>query len=257
MLASSLSKWLLISTCRRTSTFEFRCHSPHGAVLALTSSVDLLEVVHQTELRDCIVKHAELLYRHAESIRRIGHDESLYIVTGCLKSDSWGLAAYKAPMELPENLLQLVHIGWDRALQKPNPLYAWTKRGTSEAKCGESSQAERVKDQCLFMRGFKLAFSQNFRLRMRRDIAQDSKPHQPDHGSDSFGPESGNTGGGRDSTGGGRTMGRGGGNSAGQFDGRGSNSSGRTLEATDGVRVETFPEHRSQVREVVHSISRP
>ncbi|TEB18528.1 hypothetical protein FA13DRAFT_592668 [Coprinellus micaceus] len=45
--------------------------------------------------------------------------------------------------------------------------YVWTRRSTSEAYFG-SSEVEGVKDQTLFLRGFKLDFSQAFRARMKR-----------------------------------------------------------------------------------------
>jgi uncharacterized membrane protein YgcG len=227
---------------RRTSSFEFRCRSPQGAVLALTSSADLLEAVHQTELRDTIIRHAELLYRHAESVRRIGHDESLYIVTSCFKTDSWALAAYKDPMGAPGDVLRLMQIGWDDHPEHPNPLYAWTKRGTSEAKCGESAGGRRVKDQTLFLRGFKLAFSQSFRVRMRNEGLSNSRFPDPGHkrelghdsggGSESSGGHNGNT---SESS------------SYGSFAGGGGNAPGRAYEAVEGVRIEAFPENRSEV----------
>lgn len=150
-------------------------------------------------------------------------------------------------MTTPDDLIQLVHIGWDNAVDQPNPIYAWTKRGTSEAKCGESSQAKRVKDQCLFLRGFKLAFSQNFRMRMRREALQGSPDH-PGSGAEASGSEFGGTGGGRDGNGGSPSTGRRNGGSSGSFYAGGSNAPGTTYEPTEGVQIEVFPESRSQVR---------
>ncbi|KAF6746001.1 fungal-specific transcription factor domain-containing protein [Ephemerocybe angulata] len=57
---------------------------------------------------------------------------------------------------------------------KPSTFFAWTQKGTSEARFGES-QKVGVKNQSLFLEGFKLDFSQEFRLRMKQEFYSNSK----------------------------------------------------------------------------------
>ncbi|KAJ3542292.1 hypothetical protein NMY22_g3565 [Coprinellus aureogranulatus] len=158
------------SDARTIDSFEFRCQARSGAVLAATSSAELEELEDHTYLRECIVKHAELIYKHANSIRRIADNEALYIVTGCVKSDSWAIAAFKEPGIAPYDLMCLENMTHDG---NHRSTYAWTKTwNSSEARFGMSDQAG-LKDQTLFILGFKLDFSAAFRRRVQR------APRQP------------------------------------------------------------------------------
>lgn len=160
--------------CRPPDSFEFeqRREQP-GAVLAFTSSADLEELDDHALLQDHICQHAELFYTHANSIRRIGVDESLYIITGCVKSDSYALAAFQQSMDALDHTLKLVQrtranitneMQSSTAAQRPS--YMWTRRGTAHTRTGVSKELGN-KDQALFFRGFKLKFSPSFRARMK------------------------------------------------------------------------------------------
>ncbi|RXW17748.1 hypothetical protein EST38_g8099 [Candolleomyces aberdarensis] len=153
---------------RALASGAFRCLAPKGAVLALTSPADLHELKDRIGLRDFIINHALLLYRYANSIRRLDNDESLYFVTGCIKSDSWALAAFNEPVDHPNDVLRLVQTGGGSGMSALT--YAWTSRGTAEAWTGSNSTRGRHdytgRNQCLFLRGYKMAFSPEFRLRI-------------------------------------------------------------------------------------------
>lgn len=146
------------------SAFEFSCQSPQGAMLALTSSADLEETADVNALRQCIVRHARLFYKHANNIRGIGPEESLYIITGCIKSDSWAIAAYRRPMTHPHDTLRLVRIFDNTSTTNCEAKYRWTSRGTSEARTWDRGS----KRHSLFLRGYKLSFSPAARVEMNR-----------------------------------------------------------------------------------------
>jgi hypothetical protein len=140
-----------------------------GAVLALTSPADLVVLQNRIELRDFIIDNAASIFHYATSIRKLdNHGESLYIVTGCIKSDSWALAAYNGLIDPRNDVLRLVRKG----SPNPKPAYGWTTKGTAEARSGSSQSSGDHKDQCLFLQGFKMAFSPAFHSKM----AGDSKP---------------------------------------------------------------------------------
>jgi hypothetical protein len=143
---------------RAVGPFEFHFESEQGAVLACPTSADLEELVHPIALRDFLVQHAGAVYEHARahSTRPLGDEESLYIVSGCIRSDTWALAAFNSQAEPSNNVLRL-----EKNRAGNVPAYIWTQRGTAEARSGstsvpESSERHRRKDQCLFLRGFKL-----------------------------------------------------------------------------------------------------
>jgi hypothetical protein len=138
-------------------------------VLACTTSADVEELDDTIALRDFLIQHAGVVYQRATSLRRLAEEDSLYIVSGSIKSDSWGLAAYQGATSGEGLKLSKRYAkeGGTKGVQ----LYEWTDRGTAEARFGLNSTIEagqyEGKNQTLFLRGFKLAFSHSFRARMR------------------------------------------------------------------------------------------
>ncbi|KAJ3532348.1 hypothetical protein NMY22_g7774 [Coprinellus aureogranulatus] len=108
---------------------------------------------------------------------RIGRGESLYVITGCIKSNSWALAAYKDAMTHPNDTLSLVRMG-DEGVATLS-FYAWTKRGTSEARCSEVTRRDTM-NQSIFLRGFKLSFSSKFHANMQPSHDPHPGPSRPD-----------------------------------------------------------------------------
>ncbi|KAF5342011.1 hypothetical protein D9611_001239 [Ephemerocybe angulata] len=169
IVSGASSDILYMNDGRAPVGFEFRCRSQHGAIAIPTSSAELEEVVDCMALRDTIIQNNALFYQYANGIRTIGDEEALYILTGCIKSESWALAAYREPMSPPHDLLRLIKgidsPGHGSSHSSPSQ-YTWTNRGTSAARLG-GSEVAGIKDQSLFLRGFKLDFSQKFRTQMK------------------------------------------------------------------------------------------
>jgi hypothetical protein len=141
-------------------------------VLACTTPADLVELVNTGPLRNFLTEHAGIIYQHANSLWHLADEDSLYIVSGCIKSDSWALAAYKHLAQPPDNLLTLSRRNMDGNDPNQGPIYDWIERGTAEARFGSNSAARQSgvyngKDQCLFLQGFKLALSRTFRTRLK------------------------------------------------------------------------------------------
>jgi hypothetical protein len=180
---------------RALASGAFQCFSPEGAILALTSSADLHELKVRIELQDFIINNAPLLYQYANSIRRFENDESLYFITGCLKSDSWALAAFNERVDHPNNVLRLIQTGGSSETSAPN--YAWTSRAMAEAWTGSNPTRGKDtytgKNQSLFLRGYKMTFSPEFRSRMS---GHSPGPGGPDRGDGS--PKSDSSNGGED-----------------------------------------------------------
>lgn len=107
------------------------------------------------------------MYRHAIAVQGVTEREGLYIITGCIRSENWALAAFSEPMD-PEDILRLERVR-DVCDTDPEPglAYAWTRTaGNSEALCGGGTE-KGLKNQSLFLRGFKLEFSKAFRSRIK------------------------------------------------------------------------------------------
>ncbi|TEB28164.1 hypothetical protein FA13DRAFT_815290 [Coprinellus micaceus] len=165
---------------------EFCCTGQSGAILAMPTPVDMEKADSPVEIGKYIRTHADAIFRHANAIQPLGDDESIYIATSCVKSGSWAMAAYKDKMAIEHNTLQLVSI--DPGLNSEGSRvsqYSWTQRGLAQTQWGRSDEGH-MKDQALFLRGFKLAVSEEFRLRMEN--GDDDDDDDDDGESNSKGP---------------------------------------------------------------------
>ncbi|KAJ3501320.1 hypothetical protein NMY22_g18969 [Coprinellus aureogranulatus] len=173
----SSENYLITTQGRSNSSFEFRCwpDAQQGAIFVATTPAEREELLNYTGLREYILRHPLHIYLHAHNIRRVADDEPLYIITGCIKSDSWALAGFKGAMPTHYDTMCLT----DRTHpNNPLPKYAWTKRAAAEARFGTSGSAG-LKNQTLFLKGFKLDFSQPLRDRVKRMPPPPPPPHAP------------------------------------------------------------------------------
>lgn len=237
--------------------FEFKCDSKQGAVLACPTVADLVELDSTRPLHDFLIKNAGILYQRANALRPLGKEESLYVVTGCIKSDAWGLAAYQGGRA--GEALRLSKIDDGSSNEIPN--YRWTEGGKAEARFGRNSAMDagsyKGKNQSLFLTGFKVAFSSKFRDR----VDGSSWREDGSSGSGRPGPSSGSPDDDRQGSDGGGNFG-GDGSSSGQTDpssrspddasqgsdGQSSGSSGATLKEAPvsnpgGSSLSTVPEN--------------
>ncbi|KAF7345527.1 WD40 containing domain protein [Mycena venus] len=75
--------------------FVFDCKGPDGAVLALPYGAHLEKLRNIESMRRYAAKHAENWYRYVNETRGRGLvNGSLYLVTGCEKTKSWGMASF-------------------------------------------------------------------------------------------------------------------------------------------------------------------
>ena len=156
------------------SGFEFRYlyKQPKGGVLAFTSTamMEKLPASEHMMLYQHISRHAELIYHHASTLHRIpDEEEGLYIVTGCMKSDSWALAGYTDPMAPPEDVLNLIKPRAHHSSGTPagaDRRYLWENKGSADGFSG-ASERRGLQTHSLFLQGFKLGFTQSFRSRVK------------------------------------------------------------------------------------------
>ena len=107
------------------------------------------------------MQNAELIYQRSNHAERLADSESLYIVTGCIKSDSWAMAAFREPGNAPHETMRLEDVSRGRDEQ---PRYVWTNRGSWDARSGSSNQLG-LKNQTLFIRCWKLDSPETLRSR--------------------------------------------------------------------------------------------
>ncbi|KAJ3503000.1 hypothetical protein NMY22_g18399 [Coprinellus aureogranulatus] len=222
------------------SSCDFKCPDEQGAVLVLTSPADLEEIRDQAALHDWLLKHIRLICKFANLKCRIGRDDSLYIVTGCIKSDSWALAAYKKSMEPPDHTIRLERDDMD----DPHSLYSWTERGQHVEARSSKILPGGLKSQSLFLRGFKLSLSPDFYATLAEIPVLNSRPSSTGSNShDSRVPDNRGASGNQQGEGG---QGQAGGSGQ-QFGGHQAGVVPTTTARTspDDVKVHMVPEHRA------------
>lgn len=160
---------------------KFRCESRQGAVVIPTSAAESEELTSHNVLRNTLIQSAGLLYMHAKSLCEMDNGESLYIVTGAIKCESWALAAFREPLlHYPLRLDNKPAPGRRCGRVAPSS-WARQRQWSYEARVGISETAH-VMDQSLYLRGYKMAFSQEFRVQM--DKRRVSGPPKECGGSD-------------------------------------------------------------------------
>ncbi|KAF8176635.1 hypothetical protein K438DRAFT_1607218, partial [Mycena galopus ATCC 62051] len=75
--------------------FVFNCSGPNGALLALPHGAHLKKLENLESMRQYAAKHAESWYKYVNGERGRGLvNGNLYLVTGCEKAKSWGMASF-------------------------------------------------------------------------------------------------------------------------------------------------------------------
>ncbi|KAJ7672788.1 hypothetical protein B0H17DRAFT_1243486, partial [Mycena rosella] len=84
-----------VSTPLFSSIFPLSMSAPHGAVLALPHGAHSEKLENIGSMRQYVGQNAESWYRHVTGSRgRQLSNGSLYLVTGCEKARSWGMASF-------------------------------------------------------------------------------------------------------------------------------------------------------------------
>ncbi|KAJ7745709.1 hypothetical protein B0H16DRAFT_971241 [Mycena metata] len=75
--------------------FVFSCSAPQGAILALPRGGHLEKLENLETIRAYVAAHAESWYKYITEVRgRALANGALYLVTGCEKAQSWGMASF-------------------------------------------------------------------------------------------------------------------------------------------------------------------
>ncbi|KAJ7471527.1 hypothetical protein B0H11DRAFT_1371391 [Mycena galericulata] len=75
--------------------FLFSCEAPQGAILALPHGARLEKLANLESMKQHVAKNAESWYTYINDVRGRGlANGDLYLVTGCEKSSSWGMASF-------------------------------------------------------------------------------------------------------------------------------------------------------------------
>ena len=135
----------------------YLCTGKPGAVLELPEGATLFEARNVRAFDNLAKSHAENWYRHAHSARPgLISNGSLYLVTGCIKSDVWGIAVF----DESSNFAEPVRFRIEQAVaENTTSRYRWANTGTTACSIGPSDQS--IGEEGMLLRGRKITLVQD------------------------------------------------------------------------------------------------
>jgi len=145
--------------------FDFSCTCEKGAILVLPDGAFREDLRRLEKFRHAAEHNAMAWYGHA---RNCGlNPESLYLVTGCVKTSSWGVASISNASEERSACLKFTAASVAQASASYS--YSWETYSPADVRNGPKPASE-VKNQCVFLRGFKISFNENLKTLWSRKI---------------------------------------------------------------------------------------
>ncbi|KAF8991768.1 hypothetical protein BDQ17DRAFT_270246 [Cyathus striatus] len=142
-----------------TSDISYTCKSgDKGSLLSLPYGAYQEDLKSQLDLKEFISKNAISWYRYALAKGRDIDRHSLCLVTGSIKSSSWGIATFDKSVAERSSMLV---IGESHRVDRPS--LKWKKTGgASSSRTGPSPNGipDSINNQCLFLRGFRISLSE-------------------------------------------------------------------------------------------------
>lgn len=146
---------------RSGGEFSFRCFAPEGAILTLPDGVTREDLQGIARFREYAVRNAGNWYKYAKGPRgRNVENGAIYLVTGCDKSKSWGVASFSGvPASFNLNFVPATAEGGNANITSTweHTSFASTNSGPTPV---EYFDGDRPRNQCTFIRGFKISLSQ-------------------------------------------------------------------------------------------------
>ncbi|KAF9001524.1 hypothetical protein BDQ17DRAFT_1244342, partial [Cyathus striatus] len=154
-----------------------------GAILSLPDGASEEDLINEWDLKEFISKNALAWYKYARHCGIELGRRSLYLVTGHMKSKSWGIATFSKTVPERNSVL---------SISKSSPTngfpFAWKKSGgATSVRTGpspdpgltsENGIQTDTENQCLFLRGFQISLSENIWNKMRSLQVTDVLAHE-------------------------------------------------------------------------------
>ncbi|KAF8995208.1 hypothetical protein BDQ17DRAFT_1430573 [Cyathus striatus] len=149
-----------------------------GSLLYMPVGAFQDDYIEVGQLKSFITKNAESWYRYAiAKCGRVLDRHSLYLVTGCLKSRSWGIVTWDTAIPKRHSTL-VIGLSPDPV----GPAYEWKRvvnattfrtGPTSGPTTNTETRLSDTENQCLFVRGYKISLSEEVWNSINEDPQKD------------------------------------------------------------------------------------
>ncbi|KAJ7512825.1 hypothetical protein B0H11DRAFT_2213384 [Mycena galericulata] len=132
------------------STTTFNLQSQECAILVLPDGATRERLLTVQKFRKHVAKCAPQWYALASD--RLSPSESLFVVTGCDKATSWGIATASTTSGEISTSLKFAVTG--AAEGSITPRYEWKDFGSATVRTSRNHGLSRTENQCVFIKGF-------------------------------------------------------------------------------------------------------
>ncbi|KAF7356331.1 hypothetical protein MVEN_00965400 [Mycena venus] len=132
------------------SSVTFNFHSREGAMLVLPQGASRQNLMPVETFRAHVKKYSAQWYRFARGF--LPSTDSLFVVTGCDKTASWGIATASTTSGTVEISLKLTVVGIAEGSLAPR--YQWKDFGSATVRMSGNDGSPGTENQCIFIRGF-------------------------------------------------------------------------------------------------------
>ncbi|KAJ6522769.1 hypothetical protein DFH09DRAFT_938251 [Mycena vulgaris] len=146
--ASSVATPFFPTTVGSSITFEL--HSKECAMLVLPEGASREKLLSIETFRAHVRKYSQQWYAFAGD--RLPPNGSLFVVTGCDKTASWGIAAGSTASAAISVSLKFTVVGMCEGSLRPR--YEWQDLGSATIRNSREDGSPRTENQCIFIRGF-------------------------------------------------------------------------------------------------------
>ena len=140
--------------------FSYRCTEEAGVILELPDGATLFQAQNARAFKDLASRHAKSWKKFVRTNRpKSASNGMLYLVTGCIKTEVWGIAVFDKPSTSEDYLHFTVYeTVTDTAPPATSSRYGWKHSGSVSCKVRASELDSGNKDnQCIFLRGLELS----------------------------------------------------------------------------------------------------
>ncbi len=145
--------------------FEFSCLREKGAILVLPDGGARYDALNLSQFRSYATRNAHASYQFANIVcGREATNGSLYLVTGCDKTCSWGAASFFNPADTRSFSLKFLVGGVAEGNIKLG--YSWKSTSSADVRAYPDGGLTYFVDslrpnQCVFLRGFGISIRTN------------------------------------------------------------------------------------------------
>jgi hypothetical protein len=132
------------------SSVTFQLQSKECAMLVLPEGASREKLLPVETFRAYVNKNCQKWYQFAEA--RLNSSGSLFVVTGCDKTASWGIATASTSSGAISITLKFTVVGVAEGSLRPR--YEWREFGSATIRHSRDCGSPRTENQCIFIRGF-------------------------------------------------------------------------------------------------------